>query len=77
MRWHCYLSKWEEMYLIAKDYFDNNGTLTIPERFITSGGIKLGAWLERQRKKNREGSLSQKQIKLLMKFIHQNMQSDL
>lgn len=65
MRWHCHLSKWEEMYLVAKDYYDNNGTLTIPERFITSGGIKLGAWLERQRKKNREGSLSQKQVKLL------------
>lgn len=65
MLWQVHLSKWEEMYLIAKDYFDNYGTLTTPERFITSEGIKLGAWLERQRKKYREGILSQKQIRLL------------
>ena len=65
MLWQVHLSKWEEMYLIAKNYFDNYGTLTTPERFITSEGIKLGAWLERQRKKYREGTLSQKQIRLL------------
>ncbi len=65
MRWHYHLSKWDEMYLIAKDYFDNYGTLATPERFITSEGIKLGAWLERQRRKNREGTLTPKQVRLL------------
>ena len=65
MRWDCYQSKWDEMYALAKMYFEEKGSLSIPERYVTSSGEKLGAWLERQRKKRVSGSLSEEQIEKL------------
>lgn len=68
MRWDCYQSKWDEMYALARMYFEEKGSVLIPERYVTPSGVKLGTWLERQRKKRVLGSLSAEQIEKLDKL---------
>ncbi len=41
---------WETMYLAAKSYFDEHGSLDVPVRYRTPEGYSLGKWLQVQRR---------------------------
>ncbi|MCI8513978.1 MAG: hypothetical protein HFI93_05025 [Lachnospiraceae bacterium] len=57
---------WEQNYAAACDYLRENGHLRIPASYATGDGIRLGAWLARQRAlragKIRRGRLTEEQI---------------
>ncbi len=62
------IASWDFMYLEAKKYYEENGDLRVPSRYVTSEGYNLGAWLVSQRgiyNGTCEGSLSEEQIKML------------
>lgn len=40
---------WEEAYGYAKQFYEENGHLFVPGRYITSDGFALGKWIEEQR----------------------------
>ena len=63
---------WEEMYALAKVYYETYGNLEIPKSFKTfngkdydENGVALGAWIHKQRQNKKKGSLSQEREILL------------
>ena len=45
-----YSSKsWYAFYELAKDYYNENGNLLIPAKYVTESGMKLGRWIQNQR----------------------------
>lgn len=59
--------EWEEMYELAKEYFEDNGDLLVPRGYM-SEGKNLGDWVYIQRqayKPNTKYIITSKQIKLL------------
>ncbi len=63
---------WDFYYFLAKAYFDHFGNLLITQKFITSDGytydatgVKLGAWINRQRILYKNHKLSIEKINLL------------
>ncbi|MBD0743616.1 DEAD/DEAH box helicase [Streptomyces sp. CBMA152] len=55
---------WQRGYAIAVAFFDQHGHLTPPAR-CTFGGIRIDAWVARQRAARRQGSLSDDRIRAL------------
>ena len=53
---------WEEQYLEAKAYYEENGDLAISKRYVSPGGKNLGVWEQRQRLLRRDGKLKAEQI---------------
>ncbi len=53
---------WENQYNDAKKYFEEHGNLNVPKEYVGSTGKYLGRWLIAQRKKYREGMLSDNKI---------------
>ena len=49
---------WEEQYAEAKRYFDEHGSLSVPEGYVGRNGRRLDLWVERQRARSRKGDLS-------------------
>lgn len=46
MRWDLYTDySWEKNFNAAKDYYEKNGHLDVPSRFVTRDGLPLGEWL--------------------------------
>lgn len=61
-------ASWELMYEKAKAYYETNGDLMIPAKYITEDGCALGNWLSAQRKAyagKTDKSLTQVQISKL------------
>ena len=59
---------WDMYYASAKQYYQENGNLEIPARYITEEGYALGSWLNNQkaiRKGNIVGNLTKDQIQKL------------
>ena len=59
---------WDMYYECAKKYFNNNGNLEIPARYITEEGYALGSWIANQkaiRKGTINGKLTENQINKL------------
>lgn len=65
MVWDVLDVQWQEMYLLAKEYYKNNSHLRITWNYETKDGIKLGRWVINQRKNYKKGILSLEQIKAL------------
>ena len=42
-------ASWDLMYKVAKAYFEENGDLDVPKRYVTAEGFTLGSWLNTQR----------------------------
>ncbi len=42
-------ASWELMYEVAEKYYNDNGNLDVPKRYVTSDGYPLGTWLTTQR----------------------------
>ena len=68
MDWAPIESQWESMYLLAKKYYEENGNLLIPNKYITAENVKLGKWLGTQRYNYKEGILAKDKIALLEKI---------
>lgn len=46
MRWDLYTDySWEKNFNAAKNYYEKNGHLDVPSRFVTRDGLPLGEWL--------------------------------
>lgn len=61
-------ASWDYMYLEAKQYFEENGNLLVPSKYITQSGYNLGAWLVAQRgiyNGTHIGTLTEEQIEKL------------
>ncbi len=56
---------WETQYDDAKNYYLQNGNLNIPKEYIGSTGKKLGRWIIGQRKKYRDGTITNEQMEKL------------
>ena len=79
MIFDVFKEQWQEMYKLAKKYFEHYGNLNIPQSFKTTNGydydnqgFNLGRWIHTQRKKWKKGILSkdreEKLFTLGMKF---------
>ena len=58
-------ASWDIMFEQAKKYFDENGDLDVPKRYMTEEGYSLGMWLQTQRRVYKgevNGNLTQVQI---------------
>ena len=44
------MQKWEQMYQKAKEYYEANGHLRVPLKYVTDDGLKLGYWISLIRK---------------------------
>jgi superfamily II DNA or RNA helicase len=61
-------ASWSLMYQIARKYYEENGNLEVPKRYLTPDGYSLGTWIRTQRQvyANRSnGILTDKQIEML------------
>ena len=66
MRWVCREEvQWQEQYYDVREYMKTYGNVNIPQGYKSPSGKCIGLWLQRQRKKLREGKLSTKQEQLL------------
>ncbi|MCD7833931.1 MAG: Helicase associated domain protein [Lachnospiraceae bacterium] len=51
-------TKWDKAYQEAKDYAAEKGDLSVPARYVTEKGFRLGTWIKNQRNLFRDGKLS-------------------
>ena len=65
-------NEWNKNYTLAKNYYEHNGNLEIPEKFKTlngyehdENGINLGMWIRSQRRSYKNVKLSPERINLL------------
>lgn len=42
-------ASWDLMFKAAKEYYEENGNLNVPKRYVTEQGFSLGSWLNTQR----------------------------
>ena len=75
MLWKIEKQTWEEMYLLAQNYFNHYKHLKINKDFITKNGyeydkdgLKLGIWIQEQRKKFKANKLSKEKKEKLEKI---------
>lgn len=54
--------KWERAYKEAQHFYRKNHTLKIPASYVSDSGIKLGAWIARQRRQYSQGKLSKDKV---------------
>ena len=62
---------WEDMYEIAKEYYEEHKNLEVPAGYKTQDGINLGKWIDRQRqayKGQGQRRITKEQIELLNKI---------
>ena len=64
MKWDGFESKWNDMFMKAKSYYEANGNLQMPKIYKMDGKDVKG-WLNRQKKKYKNGILEQEKIDLL------------
>ena len=49
MIWDKHAERWNQNYQAAERYWKEHGNLDVPRRYVTSGGIALGVWVDNQR----------------------------
>lgn len=59
---------WEEQYAEAKSFYEENGHLLIPSRYISKTGKQVGRWVHLQRQYHKNGSLSEQRVNQLNKI---------
>ena len=50
MVWDKFSFRWEQHYLACAAYYLEHGNLDIPRDYISGDGLRIGAWMRRQRK---------------------------
>ncbi len=68
MDWSPIESQWKRKYKLAKEYYNENGNLLIPDKYVTSDGTKLGRWISTQRSYYKKGRLPEDKKDLLEKI---------
>ncbi len=43
------VAEWDKAYSYAKQYYEENGHLFVPKKYITDDGFELGKWIQEQR----------------------------
>ena len=56
---------WNKKYLLAKEYYEENGDLQVPAKYITNNGTRLGEWIRTQRAFFKNGILEEERKKKL------------
>ncbi len=56
---------WENRFALVKQYYDENGTLSIPQNLVVNG-VWIGKWIWSQKKYLDEGKLPPKQAEMLL-----------
>ena len=54
--------RWETGYAAAREHFELNGKLDVPNSYKTETGFKLGEWISNQREKYRSRKMKQERI---------------
>lgn len=57
--------QWAQNFISLRDYYNKNGSLTIPTNFISETGVNLYSWFERQKKRARSSKMSAGEKELL------------
>lgn len=68
MIWGVISDQWEKNYQEAAAYYQANGNLLVPARYISENGIKLGNWISHLRSARRgigRGAITEEQIQRL------------
>ena len=69
MEWDAFSVKWEQNYLEALKYYQENGDLMVPAGYKTESGFALGAWIRTLRRTRRgltnSRAITEEQIKRL------------
>ena len=65
MSWYAQASRWNELYEVACDYFQEHGDLAVPGGYKAADGRDLRMWLRSQRQKYRDGTLPKDRIQKL------------
>lgn len=61
-------SRWKKMYSLAKVYYEENGNLLIPDKYVIAENIKLGRWISTQRYNYKKGIIAEEKKELLEKI---------
>jgi len=56
---------WENGYIHAQQYYEQNGNLIVPVKYECSDTYKLGSWISNQRQQHSDGNISKDQIQRL------------
>ena len=64
MVWNPASMTWNEMYKVAKEYYEENGNLNIPNNYFYKN-VNLGSWIITQRVNYNQSILADSQIELL------------
>lgn len=59
--------RWNEMYDAAREYLSSTSSSSVPVKYISPAGLKVGAWISRQRTLNAAGKLAAENRERLMK----------
>ena len=62
---HMDFNIWLSHYNAAKEYYEENNNLLIPQEFVDKDGFKLGNWIQTQRQNYKNNKLENWQIELL------------
>ncbi len=65
IEWNPTKDAWNNAYINAKEYFEQQGNLLVSANYIAPNGFRLGAWLTSQRVKKKKGLLTNEQVSLL------------
>ena len=57
--------KWEDIYILLEEYFVENNHVDVPYNYESKQGVKLGAWVSRQRVRYKSEKLSEERIEKL------------
>lgn len=56
---------WNDQYEEVRTFYQENGHLSIPKRYVGKSGRNIGIWLQRQRTNRKQGRLRDEQVALL------------
>ena len=62
MVWDGISDRWERNYQAATDYYQEDGDLKVPTKYVSADGLNLGMWIKSTRKSYRNGFLNREQI---------------
>lgn len=65
MIWDKLDYQWERNYLACSKYYIEHHDLDVPSGYISDDGLKIGAWVNRQRRQRNSGNLTEEQIRRL------------
>ncbi|MFF9076115.1 Helicase associated domain protein [Streptomyces sp. NPDC014872] len=70
MVWDARTQKWNSCFSAAEAYFAQNGDLAVPTSYETEGpeAMKLGLWIQKQRKNRKADILSAEQVQALTRI---------